>query len=144
MHLWQGVGARRGETRVTVSVTLKRQIIERDGGYCLMMLPGCLGEAQTAHHRANRGSGGSAILDHPANLCAVCVPCNGAAEDANALTRMDLIERGLRVEKAATNGQTLTRSMLTPVQGIDGEWWLLVSATERVNVTEQQRKGWTG
>ncbi|MDR6868948.1 hypothetical protein J2Y69_003574 [Microbacterium resistens] len=121
---------------MTVSVTVKKRVIERDGGFCLMMLPGCSGEAQTTHHRANRGSGGSTILDHPANLCAVCVPCNGAAEDAGAIVRADLIERGLRVEKAATNAATLHRSKATLVQAIDGEWYYLVSATMRRHVSE--------
>lgn len=116
---------------VTVTAAVKRQVIERDGGFCLMALPGCLGYAQTAHHRANRGSGGSSVLDHPANLCAVCAPCNGAAEDAPALVRIDLIERGLRVVKDATNQKTLTRSMSTPVEDLEGRLWLLVSATER-------------
>ncbi|MFD6699717.1 MULTISPECIES: hypothetical protein [unclassified Microbacterium] len=121
---------------MTVSVKVKRQIIARDGGFCLMMLPGCLGEAQTAHHRANRGAGGSSVLDHPANLCAVCTVCNGLAEDANAITRLDLIDRGLRVEKAATNAATLQRALDTPVESIDGERWFLVSATERRHATE--------
>jgi len=121
---------------MTVTVATKKAVIERDGGFCLMMLPGCLGEAQTAHHRANRGSGGSTILDHPANLCAVCVPCNGAAEDAGAMLRMDLIERGLRVEKAATNAATLERSKATPVEAIDGERFYLVSATVRRHISE--------
>ena len=121
---------------MTVTVATKKAVIERDGGFCLMMLPGCLGEAQTAHHRANRGSGGSTILDHPANLCAVCVPCNGAAEDAGAMLRMDLIERGLRVERAATNAATLERSKATPVTAIDGELFYLVSATVRRHISE--------
>lgn len=124
---------------MSVSVSVKRQVIERDGGFCLMMLPGCLGEAQTAHHRANRGAGGSSVLDHPANLCAVCTVCNGLAEDANAITRMDLIHRGLRIEKAATNAATLARAIATPVEAIDGERWFLVSATERMHVSEAMR-----
>lgn len=121
---------------MTVTAKTKRQVIARDGGFCLMMLPGCLGEAQTAHHRANRGSGGSTVLDHPANLCAVCTVCNGLAEDADAITRLDLIDRGLRVEKAATNAATLQRAMATPVESIDGERWLLLSATKRRHVSE--------
>jgi hypothetical protein len=121
---------------MTVTVATKKAVIERDGGWCLMALPGCLGEAQTAHHRANRGSGGSTVLDHPSNLCAVCVPCNGAAEDAGAIVRADLIARGLRVEKAATNAQTLLRAARTPVETLDGERWYLVSATERRHVSE--------
>lgn len=38
----------------TVTVTLKRAVIARDGGFCLMALPGCNGPAQTTNHRANR------------------------------------------------------------------------------------------
>lgn len=116
---------------MAVSVAMKRAVIERDGGFCLMVLPGCLGEAQTAHHRANRGSGGSTVLDHPANLVAVCSPCNGAAEDAGAIVRFDLIDRGLRVEKAATNAQTLERAKATPVEYLDGSRWLLVDEHTR-------------
>lgn len=117
-------------------MTLKRklvdQIIERDGGFCLMALPNCLGEANVAHHRANRGAGGSKVLDDPANLVAVCTLCNGAAEDAPALVRLDLLERGLRVEKAATNAETLKRAKLTPVEYLDGRRFWLMSAFVRV------------
>lgn len=123
---------------MTVAVALKRAIITRDGGFCLFALPGCLGEAQTAHHRANRGMGGSTVLDHPANLTAACTLCNSAAEDAGAILRMDLIERGLRVEKAATNERTLRRAIETPVEALDGSRWFLLSATERVHVDEYE------
>lgn len=119
---------------------LVEQIIDRDGGFCLLALPGCLGEANLAHHRANRGMGGSPILDHPANLTAACGPCNGAAEDAPALVRFDLIDRGLRVEKAATNDATLRRAIETPVEALDGERWYLISATERRRVDEFMRE----
>lgn len=118
---------------------LVEQIIDRDGGFCLLALPGCLGEANVAHHRANRGMGGSPVLDHPANLCAACGSCNGAAEDAPAMVRFDLIERGLRVEKAATNDATLRRAIATPVESLDGERWYLISATERRRVDEFMR-----
>lgn len=121
---------------MTVTVATKKAVIERDGGWCLMALPGCLGEAQTAHHRANRGSGGSAVLDHPANLAAVCVPCNGRAEDAGAIVRADLIKRGLRVEKAATNTQTLERAKATSVEYLDGDRFYLISATVRRHISE--------
>lgn len=119
-----------------VTVATKKAVIERDGGWCLLALPGCLGEAQTAHHRANRGAGGSRVLNHPANLTAACTPCNGAAEDAPAMVRFDLIERGLRVVRAATNAETLQRAIDTPVMGLDGEFYFLISATERRHVSE--------
>ena len=102
-----------------------------------MALANCLGEAQTTHHRANRGSGGSPVLDHPANLVAVCSICNSDAEDAGALLRFDLIERGLRVEKAATNAATLERAKRTPVEYLTGQLWFLISATERRREDEE-------
>lgn len=108
------------------------EIAERDGYYCLMALHSCDGEGNVLHHRANRGAGGSKILDHPANIVLVCWRCNGDAEDASAIVRMDLIERGLRVEKAATNAATLERAKTTPVEYLTGERFLLVSATEKV------------
>lgn len=116
---------------MTVTVRTKRDVITRDGGYCLIALPGCLGEAQTTHHRANRGMGGSSVLDDPVNLVAACTVCNSAAEDAPALVRFDLIERGLRIERAALNSQTLERARRTPVEDLAGDRWLLISATAR-------------
>ena len=107
---------------------------DRDGGFCLMVLPGCMGEGNVLHHRANRGAGGSKILDHPANLTLVCSRCNSAAEDAHAITRIDLIERGLRVEKAATNHATLTRALNTPVTDLEGRWWRLIDEHTRQEV----------
>ena len=115
------------------SPAVKRAVIDRDGGFCLLALPGCEGEASITHHRANRGAGGSRILNHPGNLVAACPPCNGAAEDAHAIVRMDLIERGLRVEKAATNEATLTRALATPVEALDGEFYFLVDEHTRTH-----------
>lgn len=120
-----------------VSKKLFEQIRERDGGFCLMALPGCMGEGNVLHHRANRGAGGSRILDHPAVLVLVCSLCNSRAEDAHAIVRMDLIERGLRVEKAATNAATLERAKRTPVEYLTGQMWFLISATERRREDEE-------
>ena len=122
---------------MAVTGATKKAVLERDGGFCLMALANCLGEAQTTHHRANRGSGGSPVLDHPANLVAVCSICNSDAEDAGALLRFDLIERGLRVEKAATNAATLERAKRTPVEYLTGQMWFLISATERRREDEE-------
>lgn len=117
---------------MTLPRHLFNKISERDGGFCLMALAGCMGEGNVLHHRANRGAGGSRLLDHPANLVLVCSLCNGAAEDAHAITRSDLIERGLRVNKAATNAATLERVLRTPVVYLDGSTWLLESEKVRV------------
>lgn len=119
---------------MTVTVAVKKAVIERDGFFCLIAFPGCRGEAQTTHHRANRGMGGSTVLDDPVNLVAACTICNGLAEDAPALVRFDLIERGLRVERAALNAQTLDRCRTTPVTYLDGERFYLLDAHTRVHV----------
>lgn len=123
-----------------LSRRLFETIRERDNLFCLMALPGCMGEGNVLHHRANRGAGGSKLLDHPANLVLCCSLCNGAAECAGAIVRMDLIERGLRVEKAATNEATLRRAIETPVEYLDGERRYLISATETVPVDEFMRE----
>lgn len=121
---------------MTVTAAMKRLVIERDGGFCLLALPGCSGEAQTTDHRANRGSGGSTVLDDPANLIAACTLCNGAKADAGSLVLLDLEERGLWVRKDSTNAKTLRRSRETPVEYLDGELFYLVSATERRHISE--------
>lgn len=125
-------------------MSIPRKLFEairvRDGYFCLMALPGCMGEGNVLHHRANRGAGGSKVLDHPANLVLCCSRCNGAAEQASAIVRMDLIERGLRVEKAATNDATLRRAIETPAEFLDGSRRYLISATETVPVDEFMRE----
>lgn len=116
------------------------QVIERDGGFCLLALPGCLGYATIADHRANRGMGGAPSLDHPANLIAACGICNGHKADAHAITLMDLEERGLWVRPAATHEKTLRRAIETPVEYLTGDRYYLISATERVGVDEFMRE----
>ena len=119
---------------MTLARRLFEDIRERDGGFCLLALPNCLGEGGVLDHRAGRGHGGSKLLDHPANLILACAICNGAKENAPALVRMDLIERGLRVERDSTNAKTLARVKNTPVQGLDGEWWFLIDEHTRQRV----------
>lgn len=121
------------------STAVKRQVIERDGGWCLLALPGCQGEATTTDHRANRGAGGSRVLNDPANLVAACSLCNSAKADAHTLVLLELEERGLWVRPAATNEKTLARARETPVETLDGERWYLISGTERVRVDDMQR-----
>ncbi|MDF2920519.1 MAG: hypothetical protein K0S70_4737 [Microbacterium sp.] len=117
---------------MTVTRRDKTDVIERDGGYCLLALTNCIGEAQTADHRANRGHGGAgSALDGGENLIAACAICNADKENATGLVRLDLIERGLRVIPAATHRKTLIRVQHTPVQGIDGLWWMLLDTKTR-------------
>ncbi len=117
-------------------VQIKRAVIRRDGGFCIYMLPGCMGEATTTDHRANRGSGGSRELNDPVNLCATCTRCNSSKADAGSLVLLELEERGLWVRKAATNAETLERARNTPVQFPEGEWFYLIDASTRRHVSE--------
>lgn len=117
-------------------VSVKRAVILRDGGFCLLALPGCQGEATTTDHRANRGSGGSRVLNDPRNLIAACTICNGVKADAGEIVLFELESRGLYVRKAATNAETLKRSINMPVADLEGESWWLISATERRHVSE--------
>lgn len=119
----------RGLSHPTVAV--KRAVIERDGGFCIYALPGCQGEATTTDHRANRGAGGSRVLNHGGNLCAICWRCNGAKADAPALVLLELEERGLYIRPAATHSATLLRALETPVEYLTGDRYYLVSATVR-------------
>jgi 5-methylcytosine-specific restriction endonuclease McrA len=114
-------------------VDVKRAVIRRDGGFCLLALHRCQGEATTTDHRANRGMGGSRLLNDPVNLIAACGICNGDKADA---TSLELEERGLWVRPAATHEKTLVRARETPVEALDGTRWFLLSATERITVAE--------
>ena len=116
-------------------VTVKRAVIERDGGFCLYVLPGCQGEASTTDHRANRQAGGSRVLNHPGNLAAICWACNTAKADAHALTLLDLEERGLWVRAGATHAATLQRVLETPVMDLEGRRWLLIDEHTRKEIS---------
>lgn len=115
-------------------VTVKRAVIARDGDWCLLALPGCTGEATTTDHRANRQSGGSRLLNHPAVLVAACWSCNGRKADAHAITLFELEDRGLYVRPAATHAATLQRCIDTPVMDLEGRWWRLIDENTREEV----------
>lgn len=124
---------------MTVTAKDKTNVIERDGGFCILMLSNCLGEAQTADHRANRGSGGAgAVLDGGENLIAACAVCNSDKENATGIVRLDLIERGLRVLPGSTHRKTLERVRVTPYMGIEGDWWMPLSTTARRAATREE------
>jgi hypothetical protein len=100
-------------------------VLERDGYACVIDGPDCLGEATEPDHRANRGSGGSVVLNDIRVLIAACGICNGWKTTVHGAARERLIERGVIVEKASTNAGTLTRCALTPVTYPDGlSFWL--------------------
>lgn len=113
-------------------------VLQRDGEVCQLALPGCQYQASVADHRANRGSGGSSVLDDPVNLIAACGLCNGRKETATGSELEMLRERYVRIEKAATNEDTLIRARATPVKYRDGRWYLLDSAGGRTYLREVQ------
>lgn len=114
-------------------------VIDRDGGRCVLALnKTCVGTATTADHRANRGRGGSKVLDDPRNLIAACSLCNGRKETVHGAELKALIDRGVRVRKAATNAQTLDRVALVPVQYPDGRWFLLLPDGRRQESTDPE------
>lgn len=97
----------------------RAELIERDK-VCIINLPGCSGRAETLDHRANRGSGGSKVLNSAYCLIGACKWCNGAKENATGDVLAELKRRGVRVEKAATNMATAVRCHSTPVEYPDG------------------------
>lgn len=123
----------------TMPKGLVRDVIERDGGFCLLVLPGCMGEASTADHRSDRGHGGSMILNDGAALIAACGLCNGRKTHLSSLERLELIRRGLIVAKDSTNEKTLARCKETPIETVEGERFYLISANERTRVEDMMR-----
>lgn len=119
---------------MSVRISAKRRdaVIDRDGGRCVISGPGCLRVATIADHRANRGSGGSKLLNDMVCLIAACAICNGGKEDADGPYRARLIARGIRVEKDSTNAKTLERCRLRPVLYADG--WHLLEGSRRVPI----------
>lgn len=106
----------------------------------MLQLPGCRRVATVADHRANRGHGGSKILNNPMALVAACGQCNGDKENATGSILADLITRGLRVLKSSTNEKTLRVCELTPVTYPDGQFWIHADGTrERVDRTHPRQ-----
>jgi len=90
-------------------------VLVRDKHQCVIASSVCTGHATLADHRANRGAGGSKVLDAFPVLIAACVLCNGFKEDADGYQRAELVRRGVRVAKDSTNAKTLVRCRLVPV-----------------------------
>ena len=107
-------------------------VLARDNHRCVIAGPHCTGVATLADHRANRGAGGSKVLDIPENLIAACALDNSHKEDADGPYRAQLVARGIRVQKRATNAQTAERCASVPVLYSDG--WHYLEGVERVPV----------
>lgn len=106
--------------RRTIQIILARDPV------CVIAGPNCTVEATVADHRANRGSGGSSVLDAFWCLIGACRLCNGWKEDCTGADRTELERRGVRVLKASTNALTAVRARATPIEYPDGSWWVLL------------------
>jgi len=126
---------RRGK-RPQPSATLKAAVLSRDGFRCVIAGPNCTGVATDLDHRAGRGAGGSEVLNQPECAVAACRSCNGGKEDADGTYRRDLIARGVRVVKAATNEGTADRCKALPVEYADG--WYELLGFERFPVSKYE------
>lgn len=100
-------------------------VIERDGEVCQLALNGCTYQATVADHRANRGMGGSPVLNSPVNLIAACGVCNGAKESVSGLELDGLFARGLRLFNGRLAEQTLELAAKTPVTYRNGDRYIL-------------------
>lgn len=111
-----------------IPIKVRDRVLERDNGLCIVQGPLCLGEAQVAHHRANRGAGGasSGVLNQMSNLASSCSPCNGWIEDSHGAARDELVRRGLRLLTDSTHAKTALRALVTPVEYPDGRLFYLL------------------
>lgn len=104
---------------------LVRLVLERDNYQCVINGPYCEGVATVADHRANRGAGGSKVLDDPRCLIASCWADNSWKCDVGKWDRDELIRRGVVVLKAATNQETVSRCANRAVEYPDGRVFYL-------------------
>jgi hypothetical protein len=121
---------------MSVSRRTKLGVLARDDHRCVIVGPNCLIVATVVDHRANRGSGGSTVLDAPENLIACCPLCNGGKEDAGAVYRAELVARGVRVPKRATNLQTVAEAAARPVLYSDG--WCRLQGFARTPISANE------
>ena len=117
-----------------------QMVLARDRGLCQLDDPGCELIATVADHRANRGMGGSDILNDPACLVAACWRGNQWKETVHGSDLDRLIIRGVRVRRDSTNAKTLTRCLETPVRMVDGLLYWLTSDGRRVPVGDEDDK----
>lgn len=116
---------------VAIPKAVVAAVLERDGHRCVLDGPECQGVAMLADHRANRGMGGSKLLDDARNLIAACVVCNNWKEDTSGWTRAALIARGYRLRNAATAAKTLAVAEAVQVLYADG-WHYLTADGRRL------------
>jgi len=98
---------------MAVSKRTKLAVLARDNYVCVIAGLNCVGVATVVDHRANRGSGGSTVLDAPENLIACCPLCNGGKEDADGAYRAELVARGIRNATTAVEHMTTIGAITT-------------------------------
>ncbi|MFC5126923.1 HNH endonuclease [Pseudoclavibacter helvolus] len=123
---------KRGRSSTAVPPSTKSLVLARDQGLCVIAGPFCVGVASIPDHRANRGAGGSSLLNDPSNLIAACTLCNGWKEDVTGDEREELVRRGVRVIPNSTHAKTLERARETSVIYPDGSRFLLHADGSRV------------
>lgn len=100
--------------------SVKKRIFARDGGVCWH----CgTTEDLTIHHRANRGMGGSKLLDRASNLILMCVIHNGLMESDVNIFR-----------EAKQNGWKISRHSIPyniPIRDSLGRWYKLGDMYEK-------------
>jgi len=100
--------------------SIKKRIYKRDEGICWH----CgTTENTTIHHRANRGMGGSKLLDRASNLITMCVLHNGLMESDVNIFR-EAKEMGWKISR-----HSMPYSM--PVRNHIGQWYLLGDMYEK-------------
>lgn len=115
-----------------------KQVLERDGGACVLSSRLCLGQASCADHRVGRGMGSSKGLDVPANLVAACSICNGLKE-SDAVFRAECTSRGLHIKRSQATALDIQHCLETPIVAPDGTLWLLTADGKR----EPYKGNWT-
>lgn len=93
---------------------------------------GCMGREDTyvPQHRANRGMGGSKLLDRPANVIVMCSELNGLIE-SNADLAVLARAFGWKLERWQVPEEVPIYDRAT------GQWWLLDNEYNRI---KQERK----
>ena len=100
--------------------------LNRDGGcYC-----GCgYRESLVPNHRANRGMGGSKLLDRPSNVITLCAHMNGLIESDATLAQVAR-KYGWKLERWQSPEETPVYDRGT------GQWFLLANDYTRKAVQE--------
>lgn len=126
----------RPKRRAGIDPAAKPIVYGRDDYRCVIEGPDCTGEAQVLDHRANRGMGGSQLLDDLAVLITACSVCNNWKEDQSGAVLEALTNRGIRVRRASTSAATVEMCRRICVRYPDGRRYKLGSDGSRNECTD--------